>query len=127
MSTLRKQQSRDALPVAAAVDSPADVVPVVVHPQNSSVDGEERPVEAQSHGAVEILPLLFGHLKNDLCGVFDASALKHTHTRLGIRRVRNMWRRRSEAGREGRAFTYRLMLLIRMSISSFDHMPCFHL
>lgn len=32
-----------------------------------------------------------------------------------------------ESRRRRRTFTYRSMLLIRMSISSLDHMPCFHL
>ena len=51
------------------------MVAVVVHSQDSPVDGEQRPVQPQGHGAVEILPLLFGHLKNYLSWVLDASVL----------------------------------------------------
>lgn len=61
------------------VHSLSHVVSVVVHSQDSSVNGKQRPVEAQSHRAVEILPLLFGHLKNDFCWVLNASALTRTH------------------------------------------------
>lgn len=52
------------------------MVAVVVHPEDSSVDGKQRPVQSQRHGAVEVLPLLFGHLKDDLCRVLDAAALR---------------------------------------------------
>lgn len=63
---------------AAALNSLADVVPVVVHAEDSPVDGEQRPVQTQSHRSVEVLPVLFGHLENDLRRVLYASALRES-------------------------------------------------
>lgn len=57
-------------------DSLPHVVPVVVHPENPAVHGEQRAVEAERHGAVEVLPLLLGHLEDDLGRVVDAPPLK---------------------------------------------------
>lgn len=108
-----------------ALNSLAHMVAVVVHAQHPAVDCEKRPVEAQRHRAVEVLPLLLGHLKDDFGGVVDTSTLdtEPVHPK-GVDRPKAAWfrgvRRRS-------TLTYWSMLLIRRSISSLDHMPCFHL
>ncbi|TNN51396.1 hypothetical protein EYF80_038369 [Liparis tanakae] len=73
----RRSEQAGACPRQRSLEhSLPDVVAVVVHPEDAPVDGEQRPVQAERHGAVEVLPLLFGHLEDDLRRVGDASALK---------------------------------------------------
>lgn len=115
---------RAAVIAAALVSghSLADVIAVVVHAQDSSVDGEERPVEAQRHRAVKIFALLLGHLKDDLGRILDAPTLAGAHAK-----VNYVGSLPEETLKESHTLTYSSMLLMRMSISSLDHIPCFHL
>ena len=54
----------------------AQMVLLIVHPDYSSVNGEERPIEALRYHAIEILPHIFGHLKDDRVRVRDSFRLK---------------------------------------------------
>lgn len=52
------------------------MVSVIVHAKDASINGKERPVQAPGDGPVEIFPFVFGHLKNDLGGIFDSTGLE---------------------------------------------------
>jgi hypothetical protein len=53
----------------------SDVVLLVVHTDDTAVHGEQRPVEPPRHRAIEVLALIFGHLKDHLCRVIDGMLL----------------------------------------------------
>ena len=49
----------------------ANVILLVVHSNDSSVDGEQRPLQALRDRTIEILAFIFRHLENDQCRIAD--------------------------------------------------------
>ena len=56
----------------------ADVVLLVVHADDAPVHGEERSVEAARHRPVEVLTLVFRHVKHDVLHFSDLVQLQQT-------------------------------------------------
>lgn len=56
----------------------SNMVSVIIHAKNSSVDSKERPVQTPSYRPVEIFSFIFWHFKYNLSGIFYSTSLEES-------------------------------------------------